>query len=86
MIPNVSISVVQQSDSTLSLSLSLSHTHTHTFFFFSNRDMNGLMDGGVYMSDIPMCVADRGQDMVADFTSGGGEIASYRENYVMLAH
>ena len=39
----------------------------------SNRDINGLMDGGAYTSearswsDTPLCAADGGQDMVAVF-------------------
>ena len=39
----------------------------------SNRDTNGLMDGGVYRSeasfwrDTPLCAVDSGQDMVAGF-------------------
>ena len=44
----------------------------------SNRDINGVMDGGPYTaearswSDTPPCAADSRQDMVAVFTAGGG--------------
>ena len=44
----------------------------------SDRDINGLMDGGAYMlearswSNTPPCAADHGQDLVAVFVSGGG--------------
>ena len=53
------------------------------------------MDGGSYMSesrswrDTPLYESDGKQDMVAVFTLiplGEGEIASYRGNYIRLAH
>ena len=40
----------------------------------SNRDINGVMDGGPYMSEVrswsdtPACAADSGQDRAAVFT------------------
>ena len=43
----------------------------------SDRDINGLMDAGAYMSearswsDTPLCAADSGQDMAAVFVPGG---------------
>ena len=38
-------------------------------------------------SNTPRCAADGGQDMVAVFAQRGkGKIASYRGNYVSLAH
>ena len=52
----------------------------------SNRDINGLMDEGSYMSktrfwsNTPPCAADGRQDMVMGFAMGGGDRGVYRGN------
>ena len=60
----------------------------------SNRDINGLMDGGADLSeakswsDTPPYGADGRQEKAAVFTPGRrkGEITSYRGNDVRWAH
>ena len=53
-----------------------------------SRNISSLMDGGAYMSvagswsDTPQCAADSGQDLVAVFPSGEGEITSYKRTDV----
>ena len=64
--------------------LCLSRPRFDLFFSPLSRNISSLMDGGAYMSvagswsDTPRCAADSGQDLVAVFSAGEGEITSYK--------